>query len=61
MKKLSLIVAPALLPGAALAHAGDHAHASPLHLLTQPDHLIGIGAVLALVALGWWLARRGRP
>lgn len=52
-----LTLAALLLPTAAFAHPGDHAHAGLTHLLTQPDHLtmIAAGAVAALlVAYRLW-------
>ena len=46
MKKTLALI---LLPNAALAHAGDHAHLNALvHLLTEPDHLVMIGAAVVL-------------
>ena len=58
MKKLSLTAA-ALLPQTALAHPGDHSHASPLHMLTEADHLAVIVVVMA-AAIAAWIWHRGR-
>ena len=48
-----------LIPGAALAHPGDHAHASLLHLVTEPDHLAMIALAAAAVWGAWalWVRR----
>ena len=50
-KPLALI----LLPNAAFAHAGDHSHsavvANLVHLLTESDHLMMMGAAVLLVGL----------
>jgi hydrogenase/urease accessory protein HupE len=58
-----LIAALAVLPTAALAHAGDHFHtgffANLRHLLTEPDHLFMLGQVANLVAIVIYL-RKGR-
>ena len=49
MKKTLALI---LLPNAALAHVGDHTHINTLvHLLTEPDHLLMIGAAVALVLI----------
>ncbi len=45
----------AFLPGAALAHPGDHAPLGPVraavHAVTEPDHLAAAAAVVAALAL----------
>lgn len=48
-----------LLPSAALAHAGDHAHSGLLHILTEPDHLamMALAVAVALVARHLWVRR----
>ena len=44
---------------ALLAHEGHHAAESVvLHVLTQPDHLVMLGAVLAIAVAGVWALRR---
>lgn len=58
---LAALTLPSLvLPGAAMAHPGDHHGASPVHLLTQPDHLATIAMIAALAVVAW-LVLRGRP
>lgn len=51
MKKSFALI---LLPSAAMAHPGDHGHstvmANLIHLLTQPDHLMMMGAAAVIVA-----------
>jgi len=44
MKPLSLLCL--LAPTAAIAHAGDHSHATLMHFLTEPDHLGGLAVLL---------------
>lgn len=44
-----LVPALILLPSAALAHPGDHHATGLLHLLTEPDHLAMIAAVVAVL------------
>lgn len=52
MKKMLALI---LLPNAALAHAGDHSHSAVMenliHLITEPDHLMMMGAAVLLVGL----------
>ena len=58
-----MIAVIALLPTAAVAHPGDHAHSGFFgnlgHLLTEPDHLAMLGVAVAFVALVVYL-RKGR-
>jgi hydrogenase/urease accessory protein HupE len=53
-------LAPALtlLPSAALAHPGDHNATGLLHLLSEPDHLAMLAAVVAV--LGYLVYRWAR-
>lgn len=53
------IVLAVLLPTAALAHPGDHAHAGLMHLLTEPDHLAMIAGAAVVVFAAWrlWVRR----
>ncbi|MBL9073492.1 hypothetical protein [Tabrizicola sp.] len=53
-----LVLPFALFPTSALAHPGDHHGAGPWHLLTEPDHLAMIGAVVAV--LGYAIYRWAR-
>jgi hydrogenase/urease accessory protein HupE len=53
-----LLAAPLLAPTAALAHPGDHHATGLLHLLTEPDHLAMIAAVVAV--LGYVIYRWAR-
>jgi hydrogenase/urease accessory protein HupE len=52
MKKILALI---LLPNAALAHAGDHSHSAVMenliHLVTEPDHLMMMGAAALLAGL----------
>ena len=57
MTRFSLTATALLLPQLAQAHPGHHAQASPLHLLTQPDHLATIALITALGAAAWFLLR----
>ena len=62
MKKLA--IAFAALPGAALAHAGDHGAAGVgsviAHALSEPDHALTLMAVVTLpVAIWLWFRGRG--
>lgn len=41
-----------LLPAAAQAHPGDHQASGLLHLVTEPDHLAIIAAVVAVLGYG---------
>jgi hydrogenase/urease accessory protein HupE len=47
MKRLATAVT--LLPSAALAHPGDHHTTGLWHVLTEPDHLAMIAAVVAVL------------
>ena len=47
MKRLVTVLI--VLPSAALAHPGDHHGVSLAHLLTEPDHLAMITAVVAVL------------
>jgi len=49
MKRLTAVLVA--LPTLAMAHAGDHTGAGLTHLLTEPDHLALIAALVAVVAL----------
>ena len=49
MKRLTAVVVA--LPTLAMAHAGDHTGLGLTHLLTEPDHLALIAALVAVVAL----------
>ena len=49
MKRLTALLVA--LPTLALAHAGDHAGLGLTHLLTKPDPLALIAALVAVVAL----------
>lgn len=53
-----LVPALTLAPSAAFAHPGDHHATGLLHLLTEPDHLVMIAAVVAV--LGYALYRWAR-
>lgn len=52
MKRLLALLA--LAPTAALAHPGDHHGVGPWHLLTEPDHLAMIAAVVAVLGYAVW-------
>lgn len=48
-----------LLPGAALAHPGDHGQTGWHHALTETDHLLALAGIVALAVIGYRLwARR---
>ena len=51
-----LTIGLALLPAAAFAHPGDHAHMgageAAQHLLTQPDHKALLAVIALVAALG---------
>ncbi len=48
-----------LLPGAALAHQGDHRQTDWLHALTETDHLLALAGIVGLAVIGYRLwARR---
>ena len=49
MKRLTAVLVA--LPTLAMAHAGDHTGLGLTHLLTEPDHLALIAALVAVVAL----------
>lgn len=48
-----------LLPSAALAHPGDHHGMGLTHLLTEPDHLAMITAVVAVLGYAIYRWARG--
>jgi len=54
----------ALAPVAAVAHEGHHEQMglaeSVRHLLTQPDHILGLAALIVLAVVGGWTWRRVR-
>ena len=57
MRHFTLLAA--LLPGAALAHPGDHSATGFQHTLTQPDHLALLAVVvMAAAALRWLWVRK---
>jgi hydrogenase/urease accessory protein HupE len=56
MKRLASAIV--VLPSVALAHPGDHHATGLLHLLTEPDHLAMIAAVVAV--LGYAVYRWAR-
>lgn len=41
-----------LLPTAAFAHTGDHGASGIFHLLTEPDHLLLVAAIVAAAVFG---------
>ena len=49
MKRLTAVLVA--LPTLAMAHAGDHTGLGLTHLLTEPDHMALIAALVAVVAL----------
>ncbi|MEI6799695.1 MAG: hypothetical protein WCO04_10855 [Pseudomonadota bacterium] len=49
MKRLTAVLVA--LPTLAMAHAGDHTGLGLTHLLTEPDHLALIAALVVVVAL----------
>ncbi|MDZ4373447.1 MAG: hypothetical protein U1C74_18765 [Phenylobacterium sp.] len=61
---LTLATATALTPGLAFAHAGHHevlTLAQQIHHLTsQPDHLLGVAALGAMILAGGWTWARRR-
>ena len=52
----------ALMPAAALAHEGHHEQFTPAlqvrHMLTQPDHVLALAALVVLAVAGGWTWRR---
>jgi hydrogenase/urease accessory protein HupE len=54
-----ILPALTLLPSAALAHPGDHHATGLLHLLTEPDHLAMITAVVAVLGYAIYRWARG--
>ncbi|SNR35153.1 hypothetical protein EYF88_05125 [Paracoccus sediminis] len=54
------LAAALMIPQAVLAHPGDHGSASPVHLLSQADHLATLAMIIAL-GMAAWLFLRGRP
>ena len=49
MKRLAALLLT--LPSAALAHPGDHTGLGLRHLLTEPDHLAMLAAVVVVAAV----------
>lgn len=47
-----------LIPGAALAHPGDHAGLGPAHALSAPDHLAALTLLVGVVGFVLWARAR---
>ena len=64
MKRI-LTLTFALLPAAASADPGGHPEFSLtgalVHVVSEPDHLLGLAALAAVSAVGWSLWRRRKP